>query len=264
MDWSSFIIDLLYQQIKTIIGLITGAVATWLIASFASYLKFRRFRSVFGGSVRSADDIILSMPQWTLMENSEHAPRYERVSPSGKISHHYGPSNTLAEHDVKGASLLISLVSEYFNKPAVIVSDGDVANFVKKTGLIFGSPLINFHAVEIARMPSGRPLPVEFIEKPAGTQGRKIVISNPRTGTEYVTEDNADYGVILRCLQSTKRDTANYFFIVAGLTSAGTWAACNYLHAHWKSLHGKPAEFAVVLKVPLATPELVAEIVVET
>jgi hypothetical protein len=265
MDLYSFFTTIFDQQIKTIVGLLTGAATTWLITTLASYLRFRRFRSVFGHAVKNADDIILSLPQWTLQENIKREPRYQRTSHSGQMYSLYGPSRMLAKEDVKGASLLISLIAEIFNKPAVMVSDGDPARFVDKTAIIFGTPLINFHAAEITKMRRGQPLPIEFAAKSKGPDGQRVIyFSNPSTGEEYYTDEDVDYGVILRASQSGDKGNANYFFIVAGLTDAGTQAASYYLHENWKLFRRKPPEFAIILKVPRATPELVAEVVVET
>jgi hypothetical protein len=104
----------------------------------------------------------------------------------------------------------------------------------------------------------------KFAQMPTEPGARTIItLTNSRTGEVYIRDDNIDYGVILRVQHSAGSGGANYFFIVTGLSAAATWAASNYLHANWRSLQGKPPEFAIILKVPRATPELISEVLTE-
>jgi len=236
-------------SLPSVIRIITivGGIVDRLLSLF-------QFRSVFGRAVKDAEDFVLSLPQWTLIENADRTPRYERVSPRGEKFKHYGPGRVFAEDDVKGAAALLGLIAGVFGKTAVIVSDREHTSLMNKTAIILGSPTINFEAAEYLKLHKHE-LPIEFVEKAVGGKNT-ICLSDKRQNEnkEYAGDENYDYGVIIRVPHLKQKPNANYIFFVAGLTDVGTLAASNYFSANWKSFRGKPPVFAVVLKVSKARP----------
>jgi hypothetical protein len=253
----------LEQQVRTMAAVLGGAATTWLMAMVVSRWRFRRFRSVFGYGVAAAENLALCLPHWTCRSRTRRV-RYVRAYARGEAFTFYGPSRMLAKDDASGASLLVSLIAEVFHKPAVILPTQTRRALWAGRPILFGSPAINFHTAEIIKLRKGKPLPMEFVERANDDGGRRIIaIANPSTGDEYLKDGDVDYGVIIRNLQPDARGGRNYFFIVAGLASAGTWAASTHLHANWKAWGSKPDEFAILLRTPTVSPDLMAEMVAE-
>jgi hypothetical protein len=233
----------------------------WIKRLFAFY----RLRKAFGRCADKTDNLVMSMPLWSVKEAPRETMRFQRRSHRGKIEEFYGPTETVAYQDFIGAIEIADLFADYHSRPIRVIQDDERPDWVGKTGILLGSPLANYHAKAIYdyyRQQHFGDLLIEIFGIPENEETEaRMAFKDCKTQIEYHASRDIEYAVIMRLNNYFgKKSRKGYIFIVCGIHAEGTLAAATYLRTHWQRFTSRKGPAAALIEMQRARPETYKEV----
>jgi hypothetical protein len=223
-----------------------------LLSHLKRALRFRKFRTVFGKTVRQADNLFLCLPEWVLKPSPEGSPRFEMTGLGQTTREYVGPSRLYDVLDVKASFELSAWLGGFFNQSIDLIPDRESLVMGHKSGIFLGSALANVH-VDCLLKQNTIPF-VELIECSETPESPGCyLIKDSATGTVYDSSGEQGYALIIRLINPQTPD--GYIFLVFGPHDTGTYAAATYLRMHWTEFINAEKTCALLLEIPNKFPE---------
>lgn len=214
------------------------AILIWLWGHAKAFWRMRTFRKIFGKGIRNSDDIVVSVPLWRAIEGKRHIPRFETAG-RGAL---YGPDEMYNRQDMFAAAHVLNVLNTHLDKEVKYSNDWDTPDWDQKTLVLIGSSSANSHAryylkVHAERRPDDVfPCFLEFTGGETNELGALVCIHDRKSGKEYRSDNDWDYGLVLRLPNVLSKGSDHFVFLVAGIHEWSTREAGRLFNARWSTL----------------------------